>query len=406
MPPSVQANGAHQRQGPRRLSHHFGVGRQAVAGPPPGGAGAPGLEGWFAAAGRPGRLDLARSGAPARSVGDLLALADAADARQYLEMSLDYGPGIGSERLRAAIAGFTGSSASDLVVTHGAAEALLLACGVAIGERRLIAVASPAYEGMFLAAQAMGATAQAIPVWKPGATRLDLARLVDLDLGRYAAVMVNSPHNPTGVTAEVPELEHLADLCSRAGTALIVDEVAIGTLDRRAVSLGTSRAGRCEAVMLIGDVSKAFGLGGLRVGWCATACPTRRQRLADLMQVSSLGNSAPSQHLAALALEQREHLGVFEMAQTNLGLLDAWMASMAGSTWVPPADGLVAFPSLPLPLPSLAFAERLRAERGVSVTPGAFFGHDRHLRIGLGLVEDDFAQGLVQLVEAMGVAPR
>lgn len=367
-------------------------------------ASGPGLERWFAAAGSPVHLDLARSGAPARSVRDLLDLADPDDVQEYFDMSLDYGPGIGTERLRAAISTYTGASPAEVVVTHGAVEALLLACGTAIGERQVVAVATPAYEGMCLAVEAMGGIAQSVPVWKPGSGCLDLGALCELDLAAYAAVMVNSPHNPTGLQADVAELEHLADCCARAGAALIVDEVSMGTLDSGAVSFGTSRAAESQAVMLIGDVSKAFGLGGLRVGWCATTCPKQRQRLATLRDVTSLGNSAPSQHLAALALENRSHLSVSEMARANLGRLGAWMGSRPGSSWTSPTDGLVAFPGLALPVSSLAFAERLLANHRVSVAPGGFFGHDRHLRVGLGLPPDVFAEGLAQLAEALGEA--
>lgn len=333
----------------------FGLSELGIAGPAPERVIGLGLERWFAAAGHPVRLDMARSGA----------------------------------------------AASDVVVTHGAIEALLLACGTAIGERQVVAVASPAYEGMFLAVEAMGGSAQPVPVWKPGMPRLDLCPLAHLDLRKYAAVMVNSPHNPTGLRADALELDYLAYRCLRAGATLIVDEVSIGTLDPGAVSFRSSRAGESEAVMLIGDVSKAFGLGGLRVGWCATTCPRRRQRLVTLRDVTSLGNSAPSQYLAALALENRARLSVSEMAQANRDRLGVWLASMPGSSWIAPTDGLVAFPGLALPLPSLAFAERLRAKRRVSVTPGGFFGHDGHLRVGLGLLEGAFAEGLARVAEAM-----
>jgi aspartate/methionine/tyrosine aminotransferase len=348
--------------------------------------------------GQPARFDLARSGAPARSVGELLALAGPAAAEEYLGMSLDYGAGVGSDRLREAIAATCNSAPSDVVVTHGAVEALLLACGAAIGERRDIAVACPAYEGLSRSVEAAGASARRVSVWEPTSTHLDLGVLLELELTRYAAVVVNSPHNPTGLRAGRAELQALAMRCSESGTVLIVDEVSLGTLDPQAAGFSPATVG--EAVVLVGDVSKAFGLGGLRVGWCITSCPVRRARIAELRDLTSLSNSTPGQFLAALALEHRERLSVSDLARANLEHLGRWMASIPGSRWVAPSDGLVAFCGLPFVSSSLSFAKRLSDTQEVSVTPGAFFGHDDHLRIGLGVPEADFAEGLRRLAEA------
>ena len=263
------------------------------------------LERWFSSCGRPPQLDLARSGAPGLTARQLLSLAAPGDVEAYLDIPLDYGPGMGTERLRSAVASVAGCSLDDVVVTHGAIEALLLSCAASLEKRTAVAVAAPGYEGLFRAVEAVGGVVQAVPVWNPGASALDLGPLLDLDLPRYGAVIVNSPHNPTGLTAPAGDLVDLADRCAAAGTTLIVDQVSVGTLDPGAHSVLRQAPGS-SAVVQVGDVSKAFGLGGLRVGWCAVPQPARRARIAELRDVTSLANSAPSQHLAAIALENRD----------------------------------------------------------------------------------------------------
>lgn len=359
------------------------------------------LERWFAAAGSPVRLDLARSGAPAMSVAHLLACAGPGDIEAYLRMSLDYGPGIGSERLRTAVSHMMGGSPTEVVVTHGAVEALLLACAATLGERDAVAVASPGYEGLFRAVEAAGGTARPITVWQPGSAQLDLSPLHELNLSHYAAVVVNSPHNPTGLVAAHEELCLLARRCAEAGCVLVLDHVSLGTLDPGAYAAARSLVGELEAVVQIGDVSKAFGLGGLRIGWCVTRCPGLLRRIAALRDITSLANSGPSQHLGALALENRGRFSVAGIARSNLETLGAALQAVPGTSWVPPVDGLVAFPGLPLPCPSREFADRLRIARRVSVTPGTFFGHDGHLRIGLGLDTASFDDALGRLLEAV-----
>jgi aspartate/methionine/tyrosine aminotransferase len=359
------------------------------------------IERWFSSMGRPARYDLGRSGAPARSVADLLNLGSQGDFEEYLSMSLDYGDGAGSDRLRHAIATAVGATAAEVVVTHGAVEALLLACAAAVGERKDVAVASPAYEGLIRAVQAAGGRAHRCTVWTPGSKRLDLAPIANLDLARYAAVIVNSPHNPTGLRVDGSELQALVQRCEASSTTLVVDEVSYATLDSGASSVVQSTDPGDSALIAVGDVSKSFGVGGLRVGWCVTRCRRSRARIAELRDLTSLANSTPGQLLAALALENRQHLSVAPVARHNLERLERWMASTPGTRWVAPVDGLVAFCGLPLESPSSAFAARVRVDHDVSVTPGSFFGHDFHLRLGLGLREVDFAEGLDRLSQAI-----
>ena len=358
------------------------------------------LERWLSACGAPPRLDLARSGAPGLTTRDVLGCARPADLDAYLDLPLDYGAGAGTERLRRAIGNVVGASPGDVLVTHGAIEGLLLACAASVDRRPAVAVASPGYEGLFRTVEAAGAVAHPVEVWTPGSALLDLSRLLELDLGNYGAVMVNTPHNPTGATASRAQIAELADRCGAAGTTLVVDEVSLGTLDPQASSVLRVVPGH-PAVAQVGDVSKAFGLGGLRVGWCATPDPGLRRRMAALRDVTSLANAAPSQHLAALALEHRERLDTAASARANLECLAEAIDATAGWTWVAPTDGLVAFPRFPFRVSARVFAERLRHRFGVAVTPGSFFGHDSHLRVGLGLASELFAEAVDRLGDAL-----
>jgi len=174
----------------------------------------------------------------------------------------------------------------------------------------------------------------------------------------------------------------------------------VGTLDPGAHSVLRQAPGS-SAVVQVGDVSKAFGLGGLRVGWCAVPQPARRARIAELRDVTSLANSAPSQHLAAIALENRGALSVAPAARSNLERLCALVEAVSAGTWSMPADGLVAFPAFPLPVSARVFTDRLRERFGVAVTPGSFFGFDRHLRVGLGLAPELFGEALDRLADAL-----
>ncbi|GAC1344426.1 MAG: pyridoxal phosphate-dependent aminotransferase [Candidatus Dormibacteria bacterium] len=359
------------------------------------------IERWFAAQGRPPALDLARSGAPRLTTADLLEL-DPLSVHEYLRLPLDYGAGEGEQRLREAVVAAGGArSAAEVVITHGAAEALLLACAITLAPGDHALVATPAYGGLSAAPAAVGALVREIPVWRSGDALVDVDGLHERLDDRPAAVLVNRPHNPTGGVLDAANLELLARAAAHRGSHLIVDEVARGTLAGALPSASASPAFGAGHLIVCGDLSKALGLGGLRIGWLTCADRGVLRRAAALKDLTSLGNAAPSQLLGAIALENHHALlgRVRAVAGHNLGLLAATVVELGGELpW--PRDGLVAFPALPLGLPSIEFAHRLRDEAGVAVVPGALFGHEGRLRIGIGAPREEFAAGLAALAAA------
>src|SRR5258708_3532615 len=262
------------------------IGNLSVAGPVL-------LERWFARNGAPPPLDLARSGAPALALRDLLGIAPHGALDELLDMQLDYGDGCGGAVLRDAIAASGAARhGREVLVTHGAVEALLLTCAALVGRRRRVLVGVPAYEALLHTPVAVGAEVVTVPVWRAGSDRLDLAALHDRVDSTVAAVLVNSPANPTGAVAAPGDLDALAVRCAEVGAVLVVDEVAVTTLDTAAASASAGRGFAAGAVVAIGDVSKSCGLGGLRIGWLATASAPPRDAAAqvkDLTTVSDAG---------------------------------------------------------------------------------------------------------------------
>ena len=368
-------------------------------------AGPVALERWFADHGAPPRLDLARSGAPALSVGGLLAMA-AGDASlaTLLDTPLDYGEGAGSHALREAIAAAGAARhGGEVLVTHGAVEALLLACAAVVGQRRRVLVGVPAYEALLRTPAAVGAEVVCVPVWRAGSAALDLDELSDRIDHHVAAVLVNSPENPTGAVAAAADLDALATRCAEMGAVLIVDEVALGTLDAAARSACAGAAYAHGAVVTIGDVSKAYGLGGLRVGWLTAAATPLRAAATAAKDLTTVANAATSELLATSALRHRGQLvgGVRETARANLRALCEWVAVHPDrASLTPPGDGLVAFPRMPGAATPHAVA-RLRREHGVALVPGSLFGAGEHVRIGLGLAPHLFTEALDRVDAAL-----
>ena len=97
---------------------------------------------------------------------------------------------------------------------------------------------------------------------------IDLADLEDRIAPRTRAIVLISPHNPTGAVASAAELDALAEIATRHALPIIADEVFsefLFGLDR----LPRPAATRAPLVITLNGFSKMFALPGIKLGWMA-----------------------------------------------------------------------------------------------------------------------------------------
>ena len=100
--------------------------------------------------------------------------------------------------------------------------------------------------------------------------------------------MVNSPHNPTGATLSNQETRTLHDFAVARGIQFVADEVFHPIHHGREAD---SAAGLPQATVL-GDLSKALSLGGLRLGWIVERNAARRQQYLNTREYITVPNLA------------------------------------------------------------------------------------------------------------------
>ncbi len=353
------------------------------------------LERWFAAHAGGHKIDLTSSGAPARSLRDLLALASAEDRAAYDEVSLGYGPPDGASSLRAIIAGRTSfAMADEVTVTCGAIEALRLAVDALVTDGDEVIVQEPMYAAVAGLARARGATVVGWPLLGEHGFSGALDALAVRIGPKTTLVAITQPNSPTGSVLTDRELDQLVSLLAPHGTWLLSDEV-YRDLALAPEVVVPSAGGRYDRALVVGDVAKPFGLGGLRIGWLIVRDAEARARIALGRDYTTLSPPTPSALLADIALRHADELVArpLQSARMNLERLRDATGRRSALTLEPPIAGVTAFPRI-------AGADRIQrqlAERGVLVVPGSLFGRTDRLRIGLAGPADEFAIGLAQL---------
>lgn len=355
-----------------------------------------GVERWLARYEFAVPYNIAESCARPLSLAELAELAGGGLAG---DLRLGYVDAAGGPRLRAAIAGlYPGAVADDVVVTVGAIEANFLALAALCGPGDRVVVAVPAYQQLHEVPRAQGADVALWPLRREDGWRPDLDALRPLLRRRTKVVVVNFPNNPTGATAD---LRALAALCAEHGAILHSDEVYRGLPAPGHVPQPSAWAAGGPAVAVVGSLSKAYGLPGLRVGWLL-APPALRARAQEIRDYTSICPPAPSEALAVAALgardvildRQRRH------AAANRAMVEAALAATDGRLdWVAPEEGVVGCVRCACDLSARDFATRLAEERGTLVVPGDCFGLEGCcFRLGFGYERERLAAGLERLV--------
>jgi aspartate/methionine/tyrosine aminotransferase len=358
------------------------------------------LERWFASQRAP-RRDLSASGAMPMTLQELLGIASADEREEFAGVSLGYGPPAGSATLRALVASRAGVLPEDVLITCGAIEALHLAVHAVVGPGDEVVVQQPMYPAVAGLARMRGALVRRWPLSEEANTVGRLDALVPLLTHATRIVAITQPNMPTGEVLADDELDELARLLAARGVLLLVDEVYRDLAIEP--GLAVPSAARHANAIVVGDVAKPFGLGGVRIGWLIARDAGLRERIATLRDYTTLSVPTPSDALARIALRHVDDLlrGPLENIRANLARLRVLAARDHLLTFEAPRAGATAFVHV-------ADAEDLQrdlAAAGVLVVPGALFGEPEYLRIGLAGAQSDFADALATLGRALAGEP-
>lgn len=307
--------------------------------------------------------------------------------RDRVDYHLDHGhnqyaPLAGVPELREQVAlkvrrlyGHDADPETQVTITPGATEALYCALSALVHPADEVIVLDPSYDCYTPGILLNGGVPVRVPTRPPGFS-VDWQAVSDAVTERTRAIMINTPHNPTGTCFDAEDLEALAALVDRHGIYVISDEVYEHIVFDGRDHLSPLRyPGLAARTFSISSFGKTYHVTGWRIGYCV-APPDLMREFRRIHQFINFSTNAPISHALADFMrdcpEFADGLANFYQAKRDLfcALLgDSRFAfEPAAGTYFQTVDyGRVS------DSPDTEFARELTVERGVAAIPVSVF---------------------------------
>jgi len=297
-----------------------------------------------------------------------------------------------------AIGARYGVTPDRVTTATGTSGANFQVCAALLEPGDEVLVERPGYDPLLGAPRLLGAHVLRFDRRFEDNYALDPDRVARAITQRTRLIVVTTPHNPTGATADRSALEAIGRSADAVGAHVLVDEVYLDAADpsgRPAALLG-------DEFITTSSLTKSYGLASLRCGW-TIASPAVVERIRRARDVIEGSGSIVTERLATLAFAQLPRLAAraASLVTTNGALVHEFLRSRAELEVVLPHASTVLFPRLRGVADTSAFAERLLTERATAIVPGRFFEAPNHFRIGFGTSTDVVMGGLAQLAAAL-----
>jgi N-succinyldiaminopimelate aminotransferase len=234
-----------------------------------------------------------------------------------------YAPSHGTPRLRAAIAagwerdyGRVVDPDAEVTVTSGATEAIFDAIQALLGPGDELIVFEPFYDSYLPSAVLAGATLTPVTL-RPPDWRFDPDELRAAVTPRTRAILLNTPHNPTGKVFTRDELAQIAALCQDRDLVAITDEVYDKIVFDAAVHVPLATLpDMWERTLTINSTGKTFSLTGWKIGF-AVGPPPLNAALRAVHQFVTFASATPFQDAVAGGMEQSASNGYYRQLRAE-----------------------------------------------------------------------------------------
>ncbi|EZH65522.1 hypothetical protein DH09_18035 [Bacillaceae bacterium JMAK1] len=345
---------------------------------------------------------------------DTPAIAQAAAFEAIKAGDTHYTPNTGIPELREALANKLTrengipAKAEEIIVTNGGSEALFDTFLALLNPGDEVIIPSPAWPNYDSAAHMAGATPVHIPMESENGKFISPIEQIETSITPNTKILVvNTPHNPTGVVLSKEELQELANLATKHNLIVVSDEMYEKIIaDETPHYSIASFPGMAERTITINGFSKAYAMTGWRVGYLHA--PTAYYPAIFRVHQFNTACTPGFAQQAALTLLKNGERAVTEMKesfQRRRVLLQSALEKAANLTVMEATGAIYLFVHVRHNESNIRdFALRLLDETGVACVPGTAFGNagEGYLRLSYATSEEDLLEAAKRLVAYVG----
>ena len=303
-------------------------------------------------------------------------------------ISLADSPNQGRLDLRVEISKlYENISTDEVLITTGTSESLFLLFHSLIEKGDIVSLFTPAFQALYEIPSMLGAEVLQVEV-------NDYFPIQDLFSIGTKLVILNHPHNPTGVGLSQIDIIRLKEIISSFKGYTLFDE-HYRFLDYKN-ELSFSGAGLNGRVFATGSITKCFGVTGLRIGWIVGE-KSMLQKMRSFKDYLTHTVNPISEFLALEILKQRKKLlkPIKDSILKNIKTLADNVSLLPGiESFRKPDGGLVANLILANGINSEKYADELLKQCDIFVLPASNFEREGFIRVGFGETNERFQAGI------------
>ena len=317
-----------------------------------------------------------------------LSLREAApDLSKYSGEPLEYALGNGWLPLREKLAGlYKTVNADQIIVMNGGEETIYVTMRALLRPGDELLVQMPSYQSLTVIAKEIGCHINEYRPSFENGWQLDSDELQAKITPKTRGLILNYPHNPTGVCLTYKEMETIVHICQEHDLYLISDE-AYRFLRLDESCTDASFADLYDRSIVLESFSKTFAAPGLRLGWIAVKDPDLRNKLLAYRHFTSTCTNLPCQWIAGELLNKQNEIIARNNAivKKNAALLEPFIERHRDLfSYVPPKGATMTYVRLRDGLSASTFCQKLLEETGILIIPSSVLeDSDKYLRIGL-----------------------
>lgn len=290
----------------------------------------------------------------------------------------------------------------EIIVTVGTNEAISMTMLGLLDPGDEVIIPDPMWPHYLYCAALAGARVLSLPLLESNKFQPDPDTLKKLITPRTRMIVLNSPHNPTGMVIQEDILKAIIQIIEKHDLMLLSDEIYEHILYDSAqhISPGSFEEIR-ERTITVNGFAKAYSMTGWRLGYVA-ANPTIINSLIRVHQYTTSSATSFAQAGGIVALDGPQDCVkemVAQFAQRRSVLIEG-LHKIPGLSCVKPSGAFYAFPNISrLSSDSMQAASDLLEHTGVALVPGSTFGNygEGHVRISYACSIEDIEKGIQRM---------